>query len=178
MTREELIDCINDDINPRTCPEYSCNMPEEENNVGKCCRECAEKQLEDYEEKIRADERKKAEQEFQNSDYWNDYLAKVLADEREKSVKDFAEWLPKHFDLRFAINPKVWLDEYFNHTSEKILKEQKNADTILCLNKEDAKNAIDSIGGKYIKDWEYLPTGEIRLFLKEGWRGENKAERR
>lgn len=49
----------------------------------------------------------------------------IRADERAKSVKDFAEWLPKHFDLRFSINPNVWLDEYFNHTSEKILKEQK-----------------------------------------------------
>lgn len=51
--------------------------------------------------------------------------AKIRAD----AIDEFAEWLPKHFDLRFSNNPQVWVDEYFNHTSEKIIeqiKEQKN----------------------------------------------------
>lgn len=39
------------------------------------------------ESNIRADERAKAEQDFQNSDYWNDYLSKVLADERASVVE-------------------------------------------------------------------------------------------
>lgn len=36
---------------------------------------------------VRADERTKAEQDFQNSDYWNDYLAKMLSDERERILE-------------------------------------------------------------------------------------------
>ena len=50
---------------------------------------------------IRADERKKAEQEFQNSDYWNDYLAKVIADarvdERAKVIDEVVEILGNDF---------------------------------------------------------------------------------
>lgn len=42
-------------------------------------------------------------------------------------------------------------------------------DTLLCADKEDAKKAIDSIKAEYIEDWEFLETGEVRLFLKEGW---------
>lgn len=41
------------------------------------------------------------------------------------AIEEFAEWLPKHFDLRFSNNPQVWVDEYFNHTSEKIINELK-----------------------------------------------------
>ena len=44
-----------------------------------------------FEEEVRKDERKKAEQDFQNSDYWNDYLAKVIADERTNILKEICE---------------------------------------------------------------------------------------
>lgn len=40
---------------------------------------------------VRADERKNAERDFQNSDYWNDYLTKVIndakKDERSKIIE-------------------------------------------------------------------------------------------
>lgn len=39
-------------------------------------------------------------------------------------------------------------------------------DTILCHDKEDAKNVIDIVGGKNIEDWEFLPEGKIRIILK------------
>lgn len=38
-------------------------------------------------------------------------------------ARKFAEWLPTHFDLRFSNNPDVWLDEFFNHTTDKVLAE-------------------------------------------------------
>ena len=38
-------------------------------------------------------------------------------------AREFAEWLPQHFDLRFSNNPSVWLDEFFNHTTDRILAE-------------------------------------------------------
>ena len=40
-------------------------------------------------------------------------------------AREFAEWLPTKFDLRFSNNPDVWLDEYFNHTREKVLSDYK-----------------------------------------------------
>ena len=43
----------------------------------------------------------------------------------QQGVREFAEWLPQHFDLRFSNNPDVWIDEFFNHTSDKILAEWK-----------------------------------------------------
>jgi len=46
-------------------------------------------------------------------------------DGRADAIKDFAEWLPKNFDLRFSNNPNVWVDEYFNHTREKVLEQLK-----------------------------------------------------
>jgi len=39
------------------------------------------------------------------------------------------------------------------------------SDTILCHDKEDAKNLIDSIGPAHIDDWEFLPDGRVRFFL-------------
>lgn len=44
---------------------------------------------------------------------------------RADAVEKFAKWLPKHFDLRFYNNPDVWIDEYFNHTTEKYFKKLK-----------------------------------------------------
>lgn len=41
----------------------------------------------------------------------------------QQGAKEFAEWLPTHFDLRFSNNPDVWLDEFFNHTRDKVLAE-------------------------------------------------------
>ena len=44
-------------------------------------------------------------------------------------AREFAEWLPQHFDLRFSNNPDVWIDEFFNHTRDKVLAEwQKGAE--------------------------------------------------
>ena len=49
-----------------------------------------------------------------------------LLDKYDKEViKKFAEWLPQHFDLRFSNNPDVWLDEYFNHTRDRVLAKLK-----------------------------------------------------
>lgn len=39
------------------------------------------------------------------------------------------------------------------------------SDTILCHDKEDAKNVIDALGGENIKDWEFLPDGKIKFIL-------------
>lgn len=39
------------------------------------------------------------------------------------------------------------------------------SDTILCHDKEDAKNVIDNIGASHISDWEFLPDGKVRLIL-------------
>lgn len=41
----------------------------------------------------------------------------------QQGAREFAEWLPQHFDLRFSNNPDVWLDEFFNHTKDKVLAE-------------------------------------------------------
>lgn len=38
-------------------------------------------------------------------------------------------------------------------------------DTVLCSDKEDAKEVIDSIGGQYVDDWEFLPNGKVRILL-------------
>lgn len=45
MTRENLIEAIDKNNDPWSCPEAECNYS---------CRECAEMQLEDYENKIKA----------------------------------------------------------------------------------------------------------------------------
>lgn len=49
--------------------------------------------MEEHDAEVRAEERKKAEIDFQNGEYWNDYLSKVLADERAKTIDEFANWL-------------------------------------------------------------------------------------
>lgn len=54
------------------------------------------------------------------TDYQDSEFVKQI---RADAVKDFAEWLPTKFDLRFANDcPKLWVDEYFNHTSDKLLE--------------------------------------------------------
>lgn len=53
MTREQLIKAIDENEDAWSCPEYACNMPEEEGNTGECCRMCAEKQLKAYEDRIK-----------------------------------------------------------------------------------------------------------------------------
>lgn len=53
MTRDELIKAINDNDERWSCPEYSCDKPEEEGNTGECCLKCAESQLDQYEQEIR-----------------------------------------------------------------------------------------------------------------------------
>ena len=49
------------------------------------------------------------------------------------------------------------------------------SDTLLCSDKEDAKKYVDNIGAKFITDWEFLDNGEVRLYLKDGWRKESKC---
>ena len=51
--------------------------------------EFTESELSAHDEQIRADERKKAEQDFQNSDYWNEYLEKVIADARADAIDEY-----------------------------------------------------------------------------------------
>lgn len=51
--------------------------------------------------------------------YGNEYEKQVKLD----GAREFAEWLPQHFDLRFSNNSDVWLDEFFNHTRDKVLAE-------------------------------------------------------
>lgn len=55
MNREDLIDAIFNSTETWACPEYICDMPEEEGNTGECCLKCAEKLLAGYDAKIRAD---------------------------------------------------------------------------------------------------------------------------
>jgi len=55
MTRENIIQAIFDNENNWSCPEYSCDKPEEEGNTGECCLKCAEKMLEEYEKHIKLD---------------------------------------------------------------------------------------------------------------------------
>lgn len=42
---------------------------------------------------------------------------------------------------------------------------QDETDSILCSTKDEAKEVIEAIGGKYISDWEYLPHGKVRINL-------------
>lgn len=49
-------------------------------------------------------------------------------------------------------------------------------DTLLCSDKEDAKNAIDNIGGQFVDDWEFLENGNVRLYLKEGWKNNEQSD--
>lgn len=51
------------------------------------------------------------------------YIAINGERQRADGARKFAEWLPQHFDLRFSSNPDVWLDEFFNHTKDKVLAE-------------------------------------------------------
>lgn len=59
MTREDLVAIIYNDKSIKSCPEYTCDTSEEEANFEVVCMTCAERQLNEYENKIRADERAK-----------------------------------------------------------------------------------------------------------------------
>lgn len=56
--------------------------------------EFTDSELEEHDAEVRAEERKKAEQDFQNGEYWNDYLANVIADaradEKAKVIEEMA----------------------------------------------------------------------------------------
>lgn len=78
----------------------SCVMPRceyAENGIDIDCDECQKRMIAEHDAKIRADERAKAERDFQNSDYWNEYLEKVLADERNKAIEDCKEVVRQHW---------------------------------------------------------------------------------
>lgn len=82
MTREQLIKAIYDNDDAWSCPEYSCDMPEKEGNTGKCCWDCAEKQLKAYEGEIRADVIEKVleelEEEREDILYGNEYESEII----------------------------------------------------------------------------------------------------
>lgn len=72
----------------------SCVMPKciyVENGIDINCDECQKRMIAEHDAIIRTDERKKAEQDFQNSDYWNDYLSKVITDVKADAFKEFIE---------------------------------------------------------------------------------------
>lgn len=71
---------------------------------------------------IRADERKKAEQDFQNSDYWNEYLAKVIADARAKVLDKIIDIVA--IACKFDEDNKTEMKQYILEQ----LKKQNNAD--------------------------------------------------
>lgn len=52
MTRDELIEIIDESGKAWSCPEKGCDKPEKEGNTGECCCKCAEEQLARYENKI------------------------------------------------------------------------------------------------------------------------------
>lgn len=55
MLKANLIKAIYDNEDEWSCPEYTCDKPENEGNTGECCWECAKRQLEEYERSIKAE---------------------------------------------------------------------------------------------------------------------------
>lgn len=74
--------------------EMYCDDHYGESCDGNCkgCLEATRKAFTNFENLVRTDERRRVEEDFQNSDYWNDYLAKVIAearaDERTKTLDE------------------------------------------------------------------------------------------
>lgn len=46
-----------------------------------------------------------------------------------------------------------------------MIKGVAKCDTVLCSDKEDAKQFIDSIDEQYIDDFEFLDNGKVRILL-------------
>lgn len=69
------------------------------------CKYCdnSDCELEFWKDWARADERAKAERDFQNSDYWNDYLSKVIDDARKDERSKIIEVLDNADDLENAM---------------------------------------------------------------------------
>lgn len=87
------------------------------------CEECLEatrRAFTNFENLVRADERRRVEEDFQNSDYWNDYLAKVLADERAKVLDKIIDIVA--IACKFDEDNKTEMKQYILEQ----LKEQKN----------------------------------------------------
>lgn len=62
MTREELTNAIYKNHDKWSCPrDYDCDDTDLDE-----CRKCAERQLAEYENSIRAEERRKCEEEFKS----------------------------------------------------------------------------------------------------------------
>lgn len=59
MTRENLIEAISECDKGWSCPSPStgCDLPEYEGNTGDCCRKCAERLLDEYENKKDEDDK-------------------------------------------------------------------------------------------------------------------------
>lgn len=51
--------------------------------------EFTDSELEEHDAEVRSDERKKAELDFQNGEYWNDYLEKVIADAKADAINEY-----------------------------------------------------------------------------------------
>ncbi len=102
MTREELIKAIYKDLG--LCPDPHCDFLEED------CLECGEKQLAEYEARIRAEERAKTIDEFVES-ISESVLWDILAEVMKRNI-GASEGADKAFD-------------YLREIGEK-LKEQKN----------------------------------------------------
>lgn len=100
----------------------SCVMPRciyVENNIEINCDECQKRMIAEHDAIIRENERKKAEKDFQNSNYWNDYLAKILADERKKCIREFVYRLCSEICFGYKI------DEEISKIADIFLKEQQ-----------------------------------------------------
>lgn len=61
---------------------------------------------------------------------------------------------------------------------QRQVMKMKVKDTLLCADKEDAKNCIDNIESQWIDDWQFLDGGKVRLFLKDGWKGKTDESER
>lgn len=82
--------------------------------------EFTDSELEEHDAEVRAEERKKAEQDFQNSDYWNEYLEKVIADARADERREISEILNSPGDAETIV---MMLTNYMvRHTIRDALK--------------------------------------------------------
>lgn len=104
----------------------SCGMPRceyVENGIDISCDECQKRMIAEHDAKIRAEERKKAEIDFQNSDYWNDYLGKVIADARADERREISEILNSPGDAETIV---MMLTNYMvRHTIRDALKNKE-----------------------------------------------------
>lgn len=83
MTRDELIKAIYDSDEAWSCLDCPCDLPEEEGNTGDCCLKCAEKQLAQYEAKVRAE----------TIEFISDKLIYPLLDEYDRGLWEHIDYI-------------------------------------------------------------------------------------